>query len=78
MTEANKNNRPARSARDARDARKPSGRGGKSSGKGTSPQRKVTEYTPRQRERMQQGLRILARIIVRAHLRRQAEQADND
>ena len=75
MTEANKNDRPARSAR---DARKPSGRGGKPSGKGTSPQRKVTEYTPRQRERMQQGLRILARIIVRAHLRRQAESSGND
>ena len=73
MTEANKNNRPARSAR---DARKPSGRGRKSSDTGTSPERNVTEYTPRQRERMQQGLRILAKVIVRAHLRKQAELED--
>ena len=73
MTEANKNNRPARSAR---DARKPSGRGRKSSGQRDFAERNATEYTPRQRERMQQGLRILARIIVRAHLRRQAELED--
>ena len=38
----------------------------------------MTEYTPRQRERMQQGLRILARVIVRAHLRKQAEQTGSD
>lgn len=29
-------------------------------------------YTAQQRERMQTGLRILARIIARAHLRRQS------
>ena len=32
-------------------------------------------YTPEQRERMQQGLRILARMIARAHLRREAPTA---
>ena len=44
--------------------------GGKTS---TSPQ-----YTARQRERMQKGLRILAKVIVRAHLRKQAESSDSD
>ena len=38
----------------------------------------MTEYTPRQRERMQQGLRILAKVIVRAHLRKQAESSGSD
>lgn len=32
-------------------------------------------YTPKQREQMRHGLRILARMIVRAHLRREAFQA---
>ena len=31
-------------------------------------------YTPRQREQLQRGLRILARMILRAHLRREAPQ----
>ena len=39
-----------------------------------SPQKSSTAYTPQQRERMQRGLRILARMIVRAHLRREASQ----
>ena len=30
------------------------------------------QHTARERERMEMGLRILARIIARAHLRRQA------
>ncbi len=34
-------------------------------------------YTPEQRETLEAGLRILARVIVREHLRRQAGvQAD--
>ena len=37
---------------------------------------KSTQYTARQREQMQKGLRILAKVIVRAHLRRQAELED--
>ena len=37
---------------------------------------KPPQYTARQREQMQKGLRILAKIIVRAHLRRQAELED--
>ena len=32
-------------------------------------------HTVEQRERMRRGLRILARIIARAHLRRQASRA---
>ena len=36
------------------------------------------QYTARQREQMRKGLRILAKVIVRAHLRKQAELADSD
>ena len=36
----------------------------------------TTQYTPRQQETVRQGLRILARIIARAHLRKQAELDD--
>ncbi len=32
-------------------------------------------YTAEQRETVRRGLRVLARIIARAHLRRQAERA---
>ena len=39
-----------------------------------SAERGSAEYTAEQREQMQRGLRILARIIARAHLRRQASQ----
>ena len=34
----------------------------------------ASRYTPEQREMLEQGLRILARLIVRAHLREQAAQ----
>ena len=40
-----------------------------------SPRKSSTMYTTEQRERMQQGLRILARMIARAHLRRAASRA---
>ena len=30
-------------------------------------------YTPKQRERVLNGLRILARVAIRAHMKRQAE-----
>lgn len=35
-------------------------------------------YTPEQRKRLETGLRALARMIVREHLRRQAASADED
>ena len=41
----------------------------------TSPNRPPAAYTAEQRERIQRGLRILARMIVRAHLRREASRA---
>ncbi len=44
------------------------GRASRKTPRGTSPQ-----HTDAQRETMQTGLRILARIIARAHLERQAE-----
>ena len=65
MTEANNKNPPARSRRKSRNRE-------------TSENRPSPEYTPRQREKMQKGLRILAKVIVRAHLRKQAEQSRNE
>ena len=47
------------------------GTAGRKTPKGTSPQ-----HTDDQRETMQTGLRILARIIARAHLQRQAEPGE--
>ena len=44
-----------------------SGTAGRNTPGSTSP-----EYTAPERERMQDGLRILARMIARAHLRREA------
>ena len=41
----------------------------------TSPKRSPAAYTPKQRAQLRHGLRILARMIVRAHLRRQASLA---
>lgn len=35
-----------------------------------------TAYTAKQREQLQRGLRTLARMIVRAHLRREASRAE--
>ena len=40
----------------------------------TAPPGSSTAYTTAQREQLQRGLRILARMIVRAHLRRQASR----
>ena len=40
-----------------------------------SPETSSAAYTAAQREQLQQGLRILARMIVRVHLRRQASRA---
>ena len=45
------------------------GTAGRKTRKDTSPQ-----HTDTQKETMQTGLRILARMIARAHLRRQAER----
>ena len=36
------------------------------------------KHSDAQRERMQEGLRILARMIARAHLRREADQATQE
>ncbi|MDE2844076.1 MAG: hypothetical protein OXN21_11930 [Chloroflexota bacterium] len=41
-----------------------------------SPKRLSTAYTAEQRDRIQRGVRILARMIVRAHLRREASRAE--
>ena len=40
-----------------------------------SPNRPLEAYTAEQREQMKRGLRILARMIVRVHLRQEASRA---
>ena len=50
----------------------------KSPAKGASTTPELPQYTARQREQVRKGLRILAKVIVRAHLRKQAELADSD
>ena len=50
------------------------GRERTSTGNPSSPQKSSLAYTPKEREQVQLGLRILARMIVRAHLRREASQ----
>ena len=75
MQNETKKNQPARPAG---STRRPRGGHEKPSGKETSSKTRSQQYTARQRERMQKGLRILAKIIGRAHLRKQAESADSD
>ena len=75
MQNETKKNQPARPAG---STRRPRGGHEKPSGKETPSKRKSPQYTARQREKMQKGLRILAKIIVRAHLRKLAESADPD
>ena len=65
MTEVNKKNQPAH-------------RRGKSPSRKATPERPLSEYTPQQRERIRKGLRILAKVIVRAHLRKQAGLSDHE
>ena len=53
---------------------RPSGNGQKSGAAGSkTPRRTSPQCTDAQKETMQAGLRILARMIARSHLRRQAE-----
>ena len=66
MRNKTRKNKPSQSGRNAGN----SGAGGRKNAGRASPQ-----HTASERERMQTGLRILARIIARAHLRRQASRA---
>ena len=75
MTESNKRSKPARSGR---NARKPKDHNSESPSRKDSADQPLSEYTPQQRERIRNGLRILAKVIVRAHLRRQAELDGRD
>ena len=61
-----KDTRRNKTERSGKGARK-SGTAGREIPEGTTPQ-----YTALEREKMQMGLRILARMIARAHLRREA------
>ena len=51
-------------------------RGSKSTGIQGLPKKSSSEYTAEQRERMQRGLRIMARVIARAHLRKEGSRAE--
>ena len=66
-TRTNGKTRPSRSNRKSNNRK--SGTACRKTPRGTSPQ-----YTDAQREQIQTGLRILARMIARAHLRRQADR----
>ena len=66
--ERNKPERPSGSSRKSSD-RRPGTAGRKVHGD-TAP-----HHTDAQRETMQAGLRVLAKIIARAHLKRQAERS---
>ena len=70
--------RKNRAARPAEDARKPRRSPEKSSRQEESATPTSPQYTARQREQVRKGLRILAKVIVRAHLRKQAEMADSE
>ena len=65
MRNDTRNNKPSRSGRNVRKS--------ETVGSKTS-RRTFPQHTAREREQMQTGLRILARIIARVHLRRQASR----
>ena len=66
MRNDTRRNKPPRSGRKARN----SGTAGRKTSEQGYP-----DHTAQERERMQTGLRILARVIARAHLSRQASGA---
>ena len=74
MTKVRKNNQN-RPAPTARDARRQTGPRGKSPSRRASASEPPPAYTPEQQERMRNGLRIMARIIARAHLERQVDRS---
>ena len=49
-----------------------------STGRRTTAERGSPSYSAEQRETVQRGLRIIARMIARAHLRRQALRAETE
>ena len=68
-TGRNKTERPSGSNRKSSNRRP--GTAGRKTPRDTSPQ-----HTDAQRETMQTGLRVLARMIARTHLKRQAEPGE--
>ena len=74
MTKTNKKNRPARSGRKKPE---PSGR---SQGCDDAQDKLLGRYTPKQRERIHNGLRIWARVAIRSYLRKHGgeSQASTD
>lgn len=68
MTKSNQGNRCRRRSRPENQT---AGQRGKPTDARPSGQGNQPEYSPQQREQVRDGLRVLARIIARAHLRRQ-------
>ncbi len=68
MTKSNQGNRYRR--RSSR-GNQPAGQRGKRTDAEPPEQQHRPDYSPQQREQVREGLRILARLIARAHLRRQ-------
>ncbi|MXZ90426.1 MAG: hypothetical protein F4Z05_02975 [Chloroflexi bacterium] len=70
MTKANQGNRhrqkPSR-------GNQPAGRRRKQIAANPPAQGDIPDYSPQQREQVREGLRILARIIARSHLRRRSD-----
>ena len=75
MRNDTKKNTPARTDGETSKPRRSREKSSKPEGSATPT---YPQYTARQREQVRKGLRILARVIVRAHLRKQAELADSE
>ena len=69
MTKSNQGNRYRRKSSQGNQL---AGQRGKTTDAKPPGQGNQPEYTPQQREQVREGLSILARLIARAHLRRQA------
>ena len=69
MTKANQGDQRRRKSK---EGSQPAGQRRKQADAPRPAQQHRPEYSPRQREQVREGLRILARIIARAHLRRRS------
>ena len=61
--------------RDSNGQEKPTGQGRDGDQPEDSPSDLMAEYTPRQRETFQRGLRIWARVAVRSYIRRKEAES---
>ena len=73
MTKANQRDQ---GRRETTRGTKPAGQRRKAADAEPPARRNRPDYSPQQREQVREGLRVLARIIARAYLHRQADRAD--